>query len=113
MLDKKDAQWWILEAEKHPEAATDLIRMLADRLAFLDKQNEELRGEMVTLRRKQRGNSSVDVDALQQRIQELEEALRAGKSGQRLLVYARDRIEINRALAKTQSIERELSDDVK
>ena len=112
MIDKKDAQWWMLEAEKHPEAAQDLIRVLADRLAFLDKQNEELRGELVTLRRKNHSGPSSDVEALQHRIQELEGALREGKTGQRLLVYARDRIEINQALGETESIGRELPSDI-
>lgn len=112
MLDKKDVQWWTLEAEKHPEAATDLIRMLADRLAFLDRQNEELRGELITLRRKQRGDPSNDIGALQQRIQELEHVLRQGKTGQRLLVYARDRIEINQPVGDSDAIGRELPGDV-
>jgi DNA gyrase/topoisomerase IV subunit A len=113
MLDRKDAQWWILEAEKHPESAPDLIRTLAERLVFLDKQNEELRSELVTLRRKQRGGAG-DVDALQQRIQELESALRAGRVEQRLLVYAQDRIEYSGSLgvAQTEGIGRELPDDL-
>jgi DNA gyrase/topoisomerase IV subunit A len=112
MLDKKDVQWWTLEAEKHPEAAIDLIRMLADRLAFLDRQNEELRGELIALRRKQRGDPSNDVEALRQRIQALEQALRQGKTGQRLLVYARDRIEVNQPVDNADGIGRELPGDV-
>src|SRR2546430_9819220 len=96
MLDKKDVQWWVLEAQKHPDAATDLIRMLADRLAFLDKQNEELRGELITLRRKQRGEApDSEVSALRQRVQELETALRQNGVGRRLLIYAADRVEAN------------------
>lgn len=115
MLDKKDAQWWILEAEKHPDTAVDLIRMLADRLAFLDKQNEELRGELITLRRKLRGDTSdTDNPALRQRIQELETALRQGGTKQRLLIYAADRLEANAALGKLteHGLERELPGDV-
>jgi DNA gyrase/topoisomerase IV subunit A len=111
MLDRKDAQWWILEAEKHPESAPDLIRVLAERLVFLDKQNEELRSELLTLRRKQRGGAA-DVDALQERIQELESALRAGRVEQQLLVYAQDRIEFSGPLGEAQAegIGRELPD---
>jgi DNA gyrase/topoisomerase IV subunit A len=115
MLDKKDAQWWVLEAQKHPESATDLIRNLADRLAFLDKQNEELRGELITLRRKQRSEAaSADTDALQQRIRELESALRQGKVEQRLVVYAPDRIEINVPLAEVleRGLDRQVPHDV-
>lgn len=94
MLDKKDAQWWILEAQKHPESAADLIRMLADRLAFLDKQNEELRGEVITLRRRLRGSGgSNDSDALQRRVTELERALANGSVQRHLIIYGSDRIE--------------------
>src|SRR5215813_3426504 len=103
MLDKKDVQWWIAEVNKHPESATDLVRMLADRLAFLDKQNEQLRGELTTLRRKQLGEVvSADISSMQERIQQLEAALRQGKTGQRLLLYARDRIEANISLESVE-----------
>jgi DNA gyrase/topoisomerase IV subunit A len=103
MLDKKDVQWWVQEAQKHPESAVNLIRLLAERLAFLDKQNEELRGELITLRREQRGESAnAETHALQQRIQELETALRQGQIGRRLLIYGRDRIEANLLLNDTQ-----------
>jgi hypothetical protein len=97
MLDKKDAQWWVLEAQKHPESAVNLIRMLADRMAFLDRQNEELRGELITLRRKQHGGeaSGAELQTLQQRIRELEGVLRQGQAGRRLLIYGPDRIEAN------------------
>jgi DNA gyrase/topoisomerase IV subunit A len=70
--------------------------MLADRMAFLDRQNEELRGELITLRRKQHGDTSgSDPQALQQRIRELEGVLRQGQAGRRLVIYGPDRIEAN------------------
>src|SRR5258706_11604904 len=95
MLDKKDVQWWVLEAQKHPESATDLIRMLADRLVLLDKQNEELRGELIALRRNQRNqNADGDVTTLRQRIIELETALSKGRAELNVLVYGPDRIEV-------------------
>jgi DNA gyrase/topoisomerase IV subunit A len=115
MLDKKDAQWWILEAQKRPEAAIDLVRMLADRMVFLDKQNEELRGELITMQRKQRGESATaEIGQLQRRIQELEAALRQNGIGERFLVYAKDRIEANLALSAAQEhgIGREMPGDV-
>lgn len=95
MLDKKDAQWWIDEVQKHPEHASDLVRALADRLAFLDQQNEELRGEVITLKRRTRtGVSNGDEEALRRRIQSLEAALkRGGISDSALMFYAPDRIE--------------------
>src|SRR5579859_1105918 len=115
MLDKKDVQWWIAEVKKHPESATDLVRLLADRLVFLDKQNEQLRGDLISLRRKQLGEGiSADVAAMQERIQHLEMALRQGKTGQRLLVYAKDRIEANVAFEsiEEQGLGRALPGDV-
>lgn len=98
MLDKKDAQWWILEAQQHPESAADLIRMLADRLAFLDRQNEELRGELIALRRRRHLSGAATVsaapdDVLQKRIRDLETALRQVGVEKRLIAYAQDRIE--------------------
>jgi hypothetical protein len=103
-----------LEAQKHPEAAPDLIRMLADRLAFLDKQNEEQRGEIIMLKRRLRGSESgTDVEALQRRIQTLEEALRRGSHERYALVYASDRIELNQPLNAAQPLRRTLPDDVR
>lgn len=115
MLDKKDAQWWVLEAQKRPDAAVDLIRVLADRLAFLDKQNEELRGQLIALQRKGRGESGgAEADALRRRIQELEGALRQTGIEQRLIIYASDRIEANLSLkaAVADGLGREISPDV-
>ncbi len=103
MLDRKDAKWWILEAEKHPEKAADLIRLLAERLAFLDRQNEELRGELITLQRKGRGETvSAESSELQRRVQQLESALRQSGAEQRVIVYGLGRIEANKPLNATQ-----------
>jgi DNA gyrase/topoisomerase IV subunit A len=116
MLDKKDARWWILEAEQHPESAIDLIRMLAERLALLDRQNEELRGEVIALRRRLRGDSAApapDVAALQKRVEELEAALRQGTVQQRLVIYASDRIEVNQPYEETLGSVQVLPGDVK
>jgi len=110
MLDKKDAQWWVLEVEKRPDAAADLIRMLADRLAFMDKQNEELRGEVIALKRRIRGSTtSVEVGALQRRIQELESLLREGSTNRRVIVYGPDRVEINQELGESAVLNRALT----
>lgn len=93
MLDKKDAQWWVLEVQQHPESAPDLIRMLADRLAFLDKQNEELRAELVALRRQARGGTNdTETAALQRRVRELETTLAAGGVARQVILYAPDQV---------------------
>src|SRR5262249_48354925 len=56
---------------------------------------------------------SADISSMQERIQQLEAALRQGKTGQRLLLYARDRIEANISLesVEEQGLGRELPGD--
>ncbi len=102
MLDKKDAQWWRLEAQNHPDKAVDLIRLLADRMTFLDRQNEELRAALIALRRNQGGASNAEMSALQQRVQELETALRQNTGERQLIVYGPGRIEANLPLLIAQ-----------
>ena len=96
MLDKKDAQWWLLEAQQHPEAIPELIHILAERLAFMDRQNEELRGELITLRRKQPAEATgADMATLRQRIHELEGAVRRGGSQRQIIVLQPGQIVVN------------------
>lgn len=97
MLDKKDAQWWVLEAQQHPTSAPQLIRLLAEQLALLDRENEQLRGELIALRRNQRaeGTNNADATALQQRIRELEGALRRGGAERHMLIYRLGQIDID------------------
>lgn len=98
MLDKKDARWWVMEVQQRPESAPDLIRMLADRLAFLDKQNEELRAELISLRRQTRGaNGTGEIEVLQARIRELEAALTAGGAIRQIILYAPDQVVLKTA----------------
>jgi hypothetical protein len=111
MLDKKDAQWWILEAQQHPEKSPDLIRLLAERLAFVDRQNEELRAELISLKRKNQSvqtpqaAASAEVGNLQRRIHDLEQSIKQSPqhSGARhLLIYEKGRLLINRGLNAAQ-----------
>lgn len=116
MLDKKDAQWWILEAQKHPETAVDLIRTLAERLHFLDRQNEELRADLIALRRKgTSGDTTSQIETLQQRIQALEAALNSTATDRIALIYASNRIEANRAMTplKQSGLGRPLATDAR
>ncbi len=106
MLDKKDAQWWVLEAEQHPERAADLIRMLAERMAFLKARNEELRGEVIELRRKARGANTApaaNLGALQQRVEELETRLKDGGAARHILIHDSNRIFANVGLQAAQT----------
>ncbi|HVO42236.1 MAG TPA: hypothetical protein VMT34_06425 [Aggregatilineales bacterium] len=95
MFQKKDVQWWISEVQQHPESAVDVVRTLGDRIAFLDRQNEELRAELIALKRSTRGG---DVESLKRRIVELENALRGGTE-RRVVIYGRDRITFNATLS--------------
>jgi DNA gyrase/topoisomerase IV subunit A len=95
MFQKKDVQWWISEVQQHPETAADLVRMLGDRIDFLDRQNEELRAELITLKRNSRGG---DTESLKRRIAELESAMRGG-SERRVVIYGRDTIYYNNTLS--------------
>src|SRR5271166_104287 len=91
MFQEKDIQWWISEVQQHPDSASDLIRALGERLTFLDKQNEELRAEVIALRR---GKRSGDVESLSRHIDDFENS-RRGPAERRLLVYKRDQIVFN------------------
>jgi DNA gyrase/topoisomerase IV subunit A len=96
--NKKDAQWWILEAQQHPERAADLIRILAERIAFLDRQNEELRGELIALRRKGSSSDSTQVQELQDQVSALESTLKQVGSVRQILAYSKGQILVNGSL---------------
>ena len=51
MIRQSDVQWWVLEAQKHPESAPSIIKELAARLIELDQENERLRDDLIRLRR--------------------------------------------------------------
>jgi DNA gyrase/topoisomerase IV subunit A len=50
MIRENDIQWWVLEVNKHPEAAPRIIEELGKRLVELDAENERLRNELLRLR---------------------------------------------------------------
>jgi len=89
VIDTNDVQWWLLEAQQHPDTIPELIRLLAERIALLSRQNEELRGDLITARRKGNGAASAEVQALQDRIMALEQISTNGgrPPGPRLLIY--------------------------
>lgn len=93
MLDKNDVRYWLNELEKHPETAADLVRMLADRLALLDKQNETLRGELIAAHRDNlRAGSTTEprTSALEAQVQALQAML--PPSALHLIVFDQTRI---------------------
>lgn len=76
MIRKSDIQWWLLEANKHPESAPLIIEELARRLVELDTENERLRTEILRLRRRSaRATSGTEMETLQRRVQTLTDLL--------------------------------------
>jgi len=73
MIRKSDIQWWVQEIRKDPAVAPLIIEELANRLAELDQENEELRGELIKLRAGDVGaSSSKQVSQLQERVETLQ-----------------------------------------
>ncbi|HDQ71395.1 MAG TPA: hypothetical protein ENN19_04780, partial [Chloroflexi bacterium] len=106
MLRKSDVKWWILEAEKHPESASDIIEELARRLAELDAENERLRDEIVRLQHRVPASTSTtsgetaeapaDVRALQAQVDRLQTLLHGDASDEAALVLLSARLQAAR-----------------
>jgi len=76
LIRKSDIQWWLLEANKHPESVPQIIEELARRLVELDAENERLRNEALRVRRRPaRATTSTEVASLERRVQALSELL--------------------------------------
>jgi len=88
LIRKSDIQWWLLEANKHPESVPTIIEELARRLVELDAENEKLRNENLKLRRRSaRATTSKEVETLQHRVQTLTGLLeRQGTQGATLVL---------------------------
>ncbi|MEN8098340.1 MAG: hypothetical protein ABFQ89_04630 [Chloroflexota bacterium] len=85
MIRKSDIRWWISEVEKHPEAASDIVDKLAQRLVELDQENERLRDRLVHLEKTRTAGSDAQSKALRHEIKELKATLGV-KSSSSLLV---------------------------
>ena len=109
MIRKSDVQWWVLEAKKHPEAAPPIIEELAQRLAELDAENEELRDEIVRLQ--QRAPATADgteVSALQRKVATLQHLLEGEASNEPAVVFLSNRMQAARMpLPQVQRLARE------
>lgn len=78
MIRKGDIQWWVLEARKYPESAAIAIEFLAERLAELDAENEQLRNELIRLRQGTPTDAgSGQIQALRGKVEKLEYLLRS------------------------------------
>lgn len=97
MIRESDVQWWILEAQKHPEAVPQIIEELAKRLIELDTENERLRGELLRLRqRAPSGPPQSAVHTLRQQVETLQRVLQRQDSGAPSLILLGDRLQAGR-----------------
>jgi DNA gyrase/topoisomerase IV subunit A len=93
MIRKVDIQWWILEARKYPESAAIAIEFLAERLAELDAENEQLRNELIRARQGTSADAtSGQIQALRQKVEKLEYLLKSQASVEPSLVLLSDRL---------------------
>ena len=94
MIRESDIQWWVLEANKHPEAAPQIIQELAKRLVELDAENERLRGELLRLRdRSPTHGTDTRVEILQHKVDTLQDILQRKESTDASLVLLSDRLQ--------------------
>ncbi len=93
MIRKSDVQWWIQEVRRNPDAAPELVEMLADRLMELDLENERLRDELVGLRRGAPLTTadSGHVTRLQQQVAALQDVIKGQASAEAALIFISDR----------------------
>ena len=97
MIRKSDIQWWILEAQKHPEAAPQIIEGLANRLIELDKQNEQLRNQILHMRRrKPTQNGSAQVKNLQREVKALKGLLKGELPSEPSVVFVGQQLQTAR-----------------
>jgi DNA gyrase/topoisomerase IV subunit A len=94
MIRESDIQWWILEAQKHPESAPEIIEELAKRLLELDAENEQLRQTLLRLQqRAPTSQSSPALQTLKQQVETLQKALQRQDGDAPALVLLADRLQ--------------------
>jgi DNA gyrase/topoisomerase IV subunit A len=94
MIRESDIQWWVLEAIKHPEAASQIIQELAKRLVELDAENERLRGELLRIRHNApTPGTDTRVETLQRKVDTLQGILQRQEPTDTSLVLLSDRLQ--------------------
>jgi DNA gyrase/topoisomerase IV subunit A len=93
MIRKGDVQWWVLEARKYPESAPIAIEFLAERLAELDRENEELRDDVIRLQQRAPVQTSSDqVIALRRQVEKLQYLLKSQTATEPAIVLLSDQL---------------------
>jgi hypothetical protein len=94
MIRKDDVKWWIAEAQKHPEAAPEIVEALSERLIALDEENERLRDEIIRLERRAPGAvDSEEVSALRDKVSTLQALVDGEVSDEPCLVLLSDQLQ--------------------
>jgi DNA gyrase/topoisomerase IV subunit A len=108
MIRKGDIQWWVLEAQKYPEAASIAIEFLAERLTELDKENEDLRDEIIRLQQRAPVQTSSDeVKSLRRQVEKLQYLLKSQATTEPTLVLLSDQLRTARIpLSQVQELVR-------
>jgi DNA gyrase/topoisomerase IV subunit A len=93
MIRKGDIQWWVLEAQRYPESASIAIEFLAERLAELDAENEQLRNELLRLRQgTPTETGSGQIQALRGKVEKLEYLLRSQATVEPSAIFLSDQM---------------------
>lgn len=93
MIRKGDVQWWVLEARKYPESASVAIKVLAERLAELDAENEKLRNQLLRMHQRAPARaSSGEVKALRREIDRLQYLLKSQATTEPMAVFLSDEL---------------------
>ena len=95
MIRKSDVQWWVLEAQRHPESAPGIIEELAQRLIELDTASEHLRDQVIRLQQRD-GATAADSDAVAQlrsQIAALQIRLERAGTAEPVLILLSDRLQ--------------------
>jgi len=93
MIRKGDIQWWVLEARKYPESASTAIEFLAERLAELDAENEQLRNELIRLRQGTLTDAgSGQIQALRGKVEKLEYLLKSQAAVEPSAIFLSDQL---------------------
>jgi DNA gyrase/topoisomerase IV subunit A len=106
MIRKGDVQWWVLEAQKYPESASIAIEFLAERLAELDRENEDLRNEIIRLQQRAPvQTSSSEVLALRRQVEKLQYLLKSQAATEPTIVLLSDQLRSARiSISETQKL---------
>jgi DNA gyrase/topoisomerase IV subunit A len=108
MIRKDDVKWWIAEAQKHPQAAPEIVEALSERLIALDEENERLRDEIIRLERRVPATvDSEEVSALRDKVSTLQALVNGEVSDEPCLALLSDQLQSVRVpLARVHELAR-------